>query len=162
MIWQPHRNRVVARGQPQPFPLSRLAPGQVAGRAHQAFKDFRKMPRMQHDQTHAGPNLFGHAFHHRIINLSMCSMAPPQKHIGLRQSGSGQPMLCLLQRCRGGRDRRITVQRISDAVVHAFGVKIRHNLVGLLMHIFAPDNRAYRHSEFSDGWGRTYRQFTKS
>ena len=146
MVGQAGGNRVAARGQPDPLTFARLAPGQVAGRAHQPLEGFGEMRRMQKNRPHARPDRVADHLGHGIRHIAMRGMAPPQQDIGLRQPFRRDAMVRLLQRCGFGADRRVCVQRIGNRLMHAARVDLRHGLVLAFVKVLAPDQSPDRHA----------------
>jgi hypothetical protein len=60
-----------------------LSRGKIAISAHQPTEEFRVVPGMEHDESHA----FGHALlnlvDQSVTDILMGNMPPPQKYIGI-------------------------------------------------------------------------------
>ncbi|GAB1361854.1 hypothetical protein MASR1M32_10900 [Rhodobacter sp.] len=142
VVGQAGGDGMAARGQPEPLPLTGLAPGQVAGCSHQPFEGLREMGGVKKDRTHAGPDGTGHLLDNLVAHVAMGGMAPPDQDIGVVQPARRQAVIGLVQRRCGGRDAPGGVQRIGDALVHAGGVDAADGGGLLLVDVLAPDGDA--------------------
>jgi len=64
------------------------------------------------------------------------------RHVGLLEHLLGQAVLGLIERRRPGLDLLVLAQGGGDGGVHALGVDLANDLVGLLVHVLAPDGDA--------------------
>ncbi len=85
MIRQTGGDRMVAAGDPETLALAGLAPGQVAGRAHQPLERLGEVGRVQEDHAHAAMHRLSDTLDDLVVNLAMDLVAPPDQHIGLGQ-----------------------------------------------------------------------------
>ena len=109
------RDRMSGVANPEPFPLSRLAPGERTARAHQSLEDFRVMRRVQRDKSHPFPDTAEHAFHDGVLDLTVRSVPPPKEDVGLGEHSFRQAVLRFLQRGGANQNRHVFAQAIGDA-----------------------------------------------
>jgi len=103
------------------------------------------MAGMQDDEAHAFPHPPRDALNHFVLDRAVILVAPPDEHVGFLEPGFAEPVLRLLERCRGRRDRVIRVQRRGNGRMHSVRVDRAHHLVDALMDILSPDYCPDRH-----------------
>jgi hypothetical protein len=137
VFWQPLGDGVTGLYHPDTLFLPRLAPLQIASRAHQRSENLGEVTRVQHDKTHPCQDAGLDLGDDLIVNLAVSHMAPPDQHIGISQHLIGQPVLRLIQ--RGGLHIVVGLKEVGDGHVDAIGIDIFHHIVDPLMSELIPN-----------------------
>ena len=106
---------------PHQLTLGILAPGQVAGRAHQAAERLGMMAGMKENRAHALQHGLLHPIHHFVGHFLMRHVAPPDQYVGLIQHLLAQAVGQIVQRDRADADL-VAFQSFFQRTVDSFGI----------------------------------------
>ena len=129
---------------PHTLTLARFAPAKGTAGAHQPFEDLRVVPRVQHDQPHAGDHPLLHAGDQRILHRIVRGVAPPQQHIGSVQHLRRQSLIRLIQSGRAHREVGVLAQHVRQHLMQTLRVDLRDRRILPLVDILVPDGDAKR------------------
>jgi hypothetical protein len=97
---------------------------------------------MEHHQSHAIQHPPLHPVNHRITDLAVGQMPPPDQYIGLRQHRFGQPVFGLIQR-RRAHGEFLPAQIGANGLMDPVRIDGPDRLMGFFMAKFIPDGYTY-------------------
>ncbi len=105
---------------------------------------------MEHDQAHASQHPPLDPLDHRVVDLGMGAMAPPEQDVGLIEPGRRQAMLGLVEG-RGIGGDAMGRQACLDRAVDAIRIELLHGFGLPLVAVLVPDDDLHRGAP-AGGW----------
>jgi len=93
---------------PDALSLACFPPAQGAARAHEALEDFREMPGVKDDESHASEDALLHAGDGFVEDGVVGGVAPPEEDVCFVENGLGQALIWLIE-CGGADDEIVVV-----------------------------------------------------
>jgi hypothetical protein len=135
-------DRMPGLDDPQSFLLPSFTPLQVTGGAHQALKDFRLVPRMQHEESHTLENMLLYTIHSGIIHLLVKNMSPPEQYVRLTEHVFTQTVFSFIE-SRGAGTKALFLEMTGECVVYPVWIDLLDSFVDLFVAILVPNRDAY-------------------